>query len=75
MKRSLFFGAVLVAQLIGLQHLAQALSSPCNSPNGNIFNLEPRPNAVVQVANSLAVLPNPTRPVLHRGPGFWRPSR
>ena len=43
----------------GLQHLAQAASSPCNSPNGNLFNLEPRPNAVVQVARSLAVLPNP----------------
>jgi len=59
MKRSLCFVAFLFAQLIGLQHMAQAASSPCNSPNGNLFNLEPRPNAVVQVARSLAVLPNP----------------
>src|SRR6202167_3501327 len=59
MKRSLCFVAFLFAQLIGLQHMAQAASSPCNSPNGNLFNLEPRRNAVVQVARSLAVLPNP----------------
>jgi hypothetical protein len=52
MKRSLCFVAFLFAQLIGLQHLAQAASSPCNSPNGNLFNLEPRPDAVVQVARS-----------------------
>jgi hypothetical protein len=32
--------------------------SPCTSPNGNIFNLEPRPNAVVQAALSVAFLPN-----------------
>jgi hypothetical protein len=47
------------AQLIGLQQFAQAQTSPCNSPNGNLFNLEPRPNAVVQIARSIAVLPNP----------------
>lgn len=59
MKRSAFVTAFLLAQLVGLHQLAQAASSPCNSPNGNLFNLEPRPNAVVQVARSLAVLPNP----------------
>jgi hypothetical protein len=59
MKRSAFVIAFLLAQLVGLHQLAQAASSPCNSPNGNLFNLEPRPDAVVQVARSLAVLPNP----------------
>jgi hypothetical protein len=49
----------LSAAFTGLQPLAQAATSPCNSQNGNLFNLEPRPNAVVQVAASLAVLPNP----------------
>jgi hypothetical protein len=35
-----------------------AASSPCTSANGNIFNLEPRPNAVTQAALSVAFLPN-----------------
>jgi hypothetical protein len=51
--------ASLFAVLMGLQPMAQAQTSPCNGPNGNLFNLEPRPNAVVQVARSIAVLPNP----------------
>jgi hypothetical protein len=59
MKRFVFVMAFLLAQLAGLYQLAQAQTSPCNGPNGNIFNLEPRPNAVVQVARSIAVLPNP----------------
>jgi hypothetical protein len=58
MKRSLYFVAFLFAQLIGLQHLAQAASSPCNGPNGSIFNLEPRSNAVTQAALSVAFLPD-----------------
>jgi hypothetical protein len=33
-------------------------SSPCTAPNGSIFNLEPRPNAVTQAALSVAFLPN-----------------
>jgi hypothetical protein len=33
-------------------------SSPCAAPNGSIFNLEPRPNAVTQAALSVAFLPN-----------------
>jgi hypothetical protein len=33
-------------------------SSPCTAPNGNIFNLEPRPNAITQAALSVAFLPN-----------------
>lgn len=59
MKHSVFVMAFLLVQLAGLQQLAQAKTSPCNRPNGNIFNQEPRPNAVVQVARSIAVLPNP----------------
>ena len=55
----MFVVVIFFAQLIGLRQLAQAAGSPCNSPNGSLFNLEPRPNAVVQVARSLAVLPNP----------------
>jgi len=59
MKHFLLLIVFVFAQLIGLQQFAQAASSPCNSPNGNLFNLEPRPNAVVQLARSIAVLPNP----------------
>jgi len=59
MKRSLFVIVLFFAQLLGLRQLAQAAGSPCNGPNGSLFNLEPRPNAVVQVARSIAVLPNP----------------
>src|SRR5580698_10382901 len=59
MKHLLVVIAFLATSLMGVQPLAQAATSPCNSQNGNLFNLEPRPNAVVQVANSLAVLPNP----------------
>jgi hypothetical protein len=33
-------------------------SSPCTAPNGSIFNLEARPNAVTQAALSVAFLPN-----------------
>jgi hypothetical protein len=58
MKHFLLLVVFVFAQLIG-QHFAQAQTSPCNSPNGNLFNLEPRPNAVVQIARSIAVLPNP----------------
>lgn len=59
MKRSLLVIVFYFAQLLGLRQLAQAAGSPCNSPNGSLFNLEPRPNAVVQVARSIATLPNP----------------
>lgn len=59
MKRSVFVIAFLFAQLLAHRQLAQAAGSPCNSPNGSLFNLEPRPNAVVQVARSIATLPNP----------------
>lgn len=59
MKRCLLVFAFFSAELMSLQLSAQAQTSPCNSPNGNLFNLEPRLDAVVQVARSLAVLPNP----------------
>jgi hypothetical protein len=59
MKHFLVVFAFFFAALTGLQPLAQAASSPCNGPNGSLFNLEPRPNAVVQVARSIGVLPNP----------------
>jgi len=58
MRHFLLLVVFVFAQLIG-QHFAQAQTSPCNSPNGNLFNLEPRPNAVVQIARSIAVLPTP----------------
>ncbi len=59
MKHYVVVIAFFSAALMSLQPLARAATSPCNSPNGNLFNLEPRPSAVVQVARSLAVLPNP----------------
>jgi hypothetical protein len=59
MKHLLVAVAFLSAALLGLQPLALAANPPCNGPNGSRFNLEPRTNAVVQVARSLAVLPNP----------------
>jgi hypothetical protein len=37
---------------------ALAATSPCVGSNGSRFNLEPRANAVVQAAQSVAVLPN-----------------
>jgi hypothetical protein len=45
MKHFLVVFAFLFAALTGLQPLAQAASSPCNGPNGSLFNLAPRPNA------------------------------
>jgi hypothetical protein len=33
-----------------------AASSKCTGPNGSLFNLEPRPNAIVQTAQSVAFL-------------------
>ena len=39
-----------------LAHAQQPNPSPCSGPNGSRFNLEPRPNAVVQAAQSVAFL-------------------
>src|ERR1700686_3815892 len=41
---------------------AQLAGSPCPGGNGSRFNLEPRNNAVVQAAQSVAVLPNRAAP-------------
>ena len=37
---------------------AQAPTTACTGPNGSRFNLEPRANAVIQAAQSVAFLPN-----------------
>lgn len=37
---------------------AQEAPGGCSGPNGALFNLEPRTNAVLQAARSVAVLPN-----------------
>lgn len=50
--------AILGAFLILLFVPARAVSSPCTGPNGSRFNLEPRANAVVQAAESVAFLHN-----------------
>lgn len=54
MKTCLTTLAVLCA-LMGAAQAAHAASS-CSGSNGSLFNLEPRPNAVVQVARSVAFL-------------------
>jgi hypothetical protein len=51
----------------GLNTVASAQaagSSPCTGPNGSRFNLEPRANAVVQAAESVAMLPERSGPGL-----------
>ena len=54
--KSLFLSVALV-----LVPAARAQSG-CTGPDGNRFNLEPRPNAVVQTALSVAMLPNRVGP-------------
>jgi len=54
--KSLFLSVALVA-LPGAR-----AQSECTGPDGNRFNLEPRPNAVVQTALSVAMLPNRAGP-------------
>src|ERR1700737_2719163 len=71
MKTVLAAGIYLTLAL-GLQareETAQGFSTPsaaavtgCSGPNGNIFNLEPRNNAVTQSAMSVAFLPNRVAP-------------
>jgi hypothetical protein len=61
MKPCRLIGTVLLLSLLSLQGLAKsqpAASSACTGPNGSRFNLEPRPNAVVQAAQSVAFLSN-----------------
>lgn len=54
MKRCLLFCGI---EITGLPS-AYAASSACTSPDGSRFNLEPRANAVVQAAQSVAFLLN-----------------
>src|SRR5690348_9822811 len=49
-----FLGALCAATRLN----AQGPSTPCTGPNGSRFNLEPRTNAVIQAAQSVAFLPN-----------------
>jgi hypothetical protein len=56
--KSLFLSAALVALP------AARAQSGCTGPDGNRFNLEPRPNAVVQTALSVAMLPNRVAPAV-----------
>jgi hypothetical protein len=53
-----------VALLPAALMLAANLAAQCDPANGGRFNLEPRPNAVVQVARSVAFLPNRAGPGL-----------
>ncbi len=64
MKRWAAFAMLALLGFLGLHAVAgaQAVGSACTAPNGNRFNLEPRPNAVVQTAESVAVLPNRAAP-------------
>ncbi len=48
----------ILAALLVSAISARAASSPCTGPNGSRFNLEPRANAVVQAAESVAFLHN-----------------
>jgi hypothetical protein len=54
--KSLFLSVSLV--LLPAAHA----QSGCTAPDGSRFNLEPRPNAVVQTALSVAMLPNRVGP-------------
>ena len=48
--------------LLFLVSIAAHAQSACTGANGSRFNLEPRPNAVVQAARSVAFLPNRAGP-------------
>lgn len=59
--RPIRLSLAILAAFFGLQTASVAQSSapsPCTAPNGSRFNLEPRPNAVVQAAESVAFLPD-----------------
>src|SRR5271156_2369693 len=59
MKSQIALLTILAGALVGGKPFAHAASS-CNGPNGSLFNLEARTNAVVQVAQSVAFLPGRT---------------
>jgi hypothetical protein len=52
------FGFFCIAVFAALSSAGPAhAQTGCTGPNGSRFNLEPRPNAVVQAARSVAFLP------------------
>ena len=55
MRSSLIYSAAAWTLLVGVQR--GNAQSGCMGPDGSRFNLEPRPNAVVQAARSVAFLP------------------
>jgi hypothetical protein len=61
MKLGLSLGIITLSILLVSSAAARAQSG-CAPTNGNRFNLEPRPNAVVQAAQSVAFLPNRVAP-------------
>src|SRR5215469_10330295 len=64
MKRTIILMLLSLAPVLGAQPLRaqEAGSASCTAPNGNRFNLEPRPNAVNQTARSVAFLLNGAGP-------------
>jgi hypothetical protein len=61
MRRVLYCLPFCAAMLCGPAGM-QAAAAGCTGPNGSRFNLEPRLNAVVQSARSVAFLPNRAGP-------------
>ncbi len=60
-NRLMILGSSILLGVLSLQVAAcaqQPAGANCTAPNGNRFNLEPRPNALVQTAESVALLPN-----------------
>lgn len=62
MKSGFVYCVLVLVMLWGI-HPARAQSG-CTGPNGGRFNLEPRPNAVVEAARSVAFLPGRAGPNL-----------
>jgi hypothetical protein len=59
-KHSLVYSVSAFLMILGAP--AASAQSACAGPNGSRFNLEPRPNAVVQAARSVAFLPDRVGP-------------
>ncbi len=59
-SRPILLGLSILAGVLSLPSavVAQSVGPNCTAPNGSRFNLEPRPNAVVQTAESVALMPN-----------------
>ena len=50
--------AIVWSLCVSISSSAQTASTTCTGANGTLFNLEPRPDAVIQAAQSVAFLPN-----------------